>query len=213
MLWFEWVIVRTRVVVPAKGSCDRRGSGAFPRRAASLALLLSPVRSFSNPLALSSKMAKKAKTTSLEPNPNGVVNRDVLNRLNFMYQAAVLLSTIVPHPLPSPGNRARTPGSSNTDPLFATQPGRVPAAGMMAVVDELERGQANSEAGKEAASTQERTPVPSTSKMPVQEGLVTKAKRRKRRSGAVEGDSSAVFASRVLVKNMADVAKKATLRM
>lgn len=43
-------------------------------------------------------MAKKSKDDV--PNPNSVMNRDILQRLNFLYQASQLLGTqIIPPPL------------------------------------------------------------------------------------------------------------------
>ncbi len=53
-------------------------------------------------------MAKKPKDQV--PNPNSVVNRDVIQRLNFMYQASVYLNTVaasVPTAVPQPKRKKR----------------------------------------------------------------------------------------------------------
>ncbi|KAK7005809.1 RNAse P Rpr2/Rpp21/SNM1 subunit domain-containing protein, partial [Favolaschia claudopus] len=46
-------------------------------------------------------MAKKIKDDTQAPNPNNIVNRDIMQRLNFMYQASVYLSSVLPLPSPS----------------------------------------------------------------------------------------------------------------
>ncbi len=155
-------------------------------------------------------MAKKAKTTSLEPNPNAVVNRDVLFRLNFMYQAAVLLSTIIPHP-PTRSNQYPPPQPIKTAQLLSTQPNSPPEGDLMQGVVGSEAREANSEAeaGDQASDRPERVPSTSSPAQPA----ASEVKRKRRRTRRHESESSAVLASRVLVKNMADVAKKATLRM
>lgn len=48
-------------------------------------------------------MAKKGKDEV--PNPNSVANRDIIQRLNFLYQASVYLHTI-PGPAPSTSTAA-----------------------------------------------------------------------------------------------------------
>lgn len=39
-------------------------------------------------------MAKKQKVKDDVPNPNGVSNRDIIQRLNFLYQASVYLNSV-----------------------------------------------------------------------------------------------------------------------
>ncbi|KAJ7693310.1 RNAse P Rpr2/Rpp21/SNM1 subunit domain-containing protein [Mycena rosella] len=48
-------------------------------------------------------MAKKNKDdTPQAPTANSIVNRDIMQRLNFMYQASVYLSAVLPVPTPPP---------------------------------------------------------------------------------------------------------------
>lgn len=158
-------------------------------------------------------MAKKSKATSVEPNPNGVVNRDVLSRLNFMYQAAVLLSGIIPQPNkthPTPlATKPKPRGRNKRDALLPTQPSQPSFDGMEGVLT-TDQSAVNSELQPQPPPELAQ-PVASTSKLPISTKQIVQLKRRKPHSRRSE--SSAVLASRVLVKNMADVAKKATIRM
>ena len=67
-------------------------------------------------------MAKKPKDDA--PSASGVANRDIIQRLNFLYQASVYLSAVAPHPAPIPNDpgpkeitpkRRRRPVLSTTD--------------------------------------------------------------------------------------------------
>ena len=48
-------------------------------------------------LGFSHKMAKKNKDQEPKATLSGVTNRDILQRLNFLYQASTYLNTIAPH--------------------------------------------------------------------------------------------------------------------
>ncbi|KAF7305983.1 hypothetical protein HMN09_00752800 [Mycena chlorophos] len=61
-------------------------------------------------------MAKKNKDEI--PNPQTVVNRDIMQRLNFMYQASVYLGTVLPvPPTPAPTKRAKRVRKMNVHDL------------------------------------------------------------------------------------------------
>ncbi|KAF7315657.1 hypothetical protein MIND_00081300 [Mycena indigotica] len=61
-------------------------------------------------------MAKKSKDEPL--NPNNITNRDIMQRLNFMYQASVYLGTVLPVPPPStPPRRAKRSRRMNVHDL------------------------------------------------------------------------------------------------
>lgn len=49
----------------------------------------------------------KKNTREDVPNPNSIVNRDVIQRLNFLYQSSVYLSSL-PAPSPDPGRGTKS---------------------------------------------------------------------------------------------------------
>jgi len=155
-------------------------------------------------------MVKKTKPTSLEPNPSGVPNRDVLNRLNFMYQAAVLLAAIVPQPHPTSATSPLAAQLNQVCSLLPTQPCAAGTQDVTAPVAESLAGSVNSDLGLMAGSAQPAKPTASTSKLPTEPRSDSNKRRRMER---LRGEGCAVLASRVLVKNMANVANKATIRM
>ncbi|KAH7913492.1 Rpr2-domain-containing protein [Hygrophoropsis aurantiaca] len=57
-------------------------------------------------------MGKKSKDDI--PNPNSVSNRDIIQRLNFLYQASVLLGNVLPE-----HSNSTDPSSSSSNPILA----------------------------------------------------------------------------------------------
>ena len=73
----------------------------------------------------------KNKNKDEVPNPTGVANRDILQRLNFLYQASVLLNGLAPPrpipddddlPMPSTTPNNREPDTEGEDPSSSSQP-------------------------------------------------------------------------------------------
>lgn len=153
-------------------------------------------------------MAKKARQALAEPNPSAVPNRDVLNRLNFMYQAAVLLSAVVPAPA-QPRPSVKPPAHSKM--LVSTQPGQADLGDVsMECASPSQDWLALDRAPVSPTDSTAEEPIASTSALTLDAQPADKQKlggRKKRTGSAYE------LAGQVLVRNMREVAKKATLRM
>jgi ribonuclease P protein subunit RPR2 len=67
-------------------------------------------------------MGKKNKEKDVDqvPNPNNASNRDIIQRLNFLYQASVYLNGVG---APRPSTPA-APGDANTEKMGATESGK-----------------------------------------------------------------------------------------
>ncbi|KIK78395.1 hypothetical protein PAXRUDRAFT_164140 [Paxillus rubicundulus Ve08.2h10] len=87
-------------------------------------------------------MGKKKNTEDI-PNPNSVTNRDILQRLNFLYQASVLLNGIAPIAPASPSDDENQDGQSSLQAKIAaessSQSGKVLRRRRVVTTSELSR--------------------------------------------------------------------------
>lgn len=145
-------------------------------------------------------MAKKTRQSPTEPSPGAVPSRDVLQRLNYLYQASTFLAAAL-----APPARTLSTSAAPTDPSFLipTQAGGLAPA---------ERGEVVEDVQPEASTSAASPPR-------VQEGSVVpdekewgKGKGKSRGKEGLEG-TCAPPVSRMMIKTMREVAKKAVLRM
>lgn len=125
-------------------------------------------------------MAKKPRQVASEPSSSAVTSRDTLQRLNYLYQASVLLATAIP---PSSYAHASTSKSKAT-------------------LDDVEHKRIPTGVGKVTEETAS------------EDGGSAKTARRKKLKHRSHSERSALPGlSRMMVKTMREVAKKAVVRM
>lgn len=162
-------------------------------------------------------MAKGALAAPREVVPTSVPSRDVLNRLNFLYQASIILAGVVPPrtaaPVPSERTqpaaaRERRRGAAGPPKgegrFIPTQPlpvGPVPGGAPVPTVDTETAGLREAR----AVSPSSNFPVASTPTLGPSPATVT--------SRDLAGTGPLPKVSRMLVQLMKEVAKKGTVRM
>ncbi|KAI5475653.1 Rpr2-domain-containing protein [Pseudohyphozyma bogoriensis] len=166
-------------------------------------------------------MAKKTKTLITEPSPAAVNSKDVLQRLNYMYQASVFLSTAL-DPAPSsssskPKGKGREAPAPPKEFLIPTQvdAGGASGSGDGGEEDEELMGVDPSPSESAAAATTRGTEF-----LDELEGIVRDSTKGKGKEKAVEVPkkrkqpaSARPPLSRMLVAGMKEVAKKGTVKM
>ncbi|GAA5826571.1 hypothetical protein JCM11251_002434 [Rhodosporidiobolus azoricus] len=133
-------------------------------------------------------MAKTQQKAPSEPTPStNVPNRDAHQRLNYLYQASILLSTVLPsqRPIKAPVRRTRK-GKERS----------------------IEQGE--SEQRDEGGEVDEQDRGEGTSARPLKQEAMRQPRQRKPSKKTTDALKPV---SRRLAKEMADVAKKATIRM
>lgn len=152
---------------------------------------------------------KKSKSGPQDPSPNTVHSRDVLQRLNYLYQASTFLASTLPPPAAT-ARKSSTPSKQREkgkgkerakEFLIPTQ------AGQDEVVEE---------GGDDVEDEEEEEPTRDGGEAMESSEEMSKKKEKKdgKRREEVGASTSALRpVSRMLVRTMRDVAKKATLRM
>lgn len=184
----------------ARGETKERGGRRLPRCQSILALQrvgAFSIRHFDLSRSRQTSMAKKARQSPTEPSPGAVPSRDVLQRLNYLYQASTFLAAaLAPPARPSPTSAA------TAEPAFLipTQVGGAEAVVVGDAMEDVRRPEASTSA---ASPPREASVVPETKE------------RRKGKGLAKEGleETCAPPVSRMMIRTMREVAKKAVVRM
>lgn len=167
-------------------------------------------------------MAKKSKPNQTEPNPASVASKDVHQRLNYLYQSSLFLSTALPtSSAPRKGNeKAKQLPAASKDFLIPTQtqpPPSPPELGLdetpigieEATAVLLAEGRSSAEHRGEDSTAPSSAASPHFSSepraLPLQEEQPNKIRKKR--------GQPTLAVSRMLVKTMREVAKKATVRM
>lgn len=131
-------------------------------------------------------MAKKQRSGANEPSSSAVPSRDVLQRLNYLYQVSILLSTSLP---PSSSSTSVSIGSSSKNAAPVVVDRMIPTQHRHVGLQEQGKGLDTVSAVKDERS-----------------------KRRKRQDRRKEKSALPALAQ-MMVKTMKEVAKKAVVRM
>ena len=149
------------------------------------------------------KMGKKSRNTT-EPNPGMVPSRDVMNRLNFLYQASILFASATAHGSTSGARKGKRRALDQHTGEMEARKGEG-ATG-------TEKGYLiPTQTGRESlASTSTREECPSVVDPAVE---VSGGGTTKKRKSNHEDPSALPALSRMMVQTLKDVSTKGTIRM